>query len=62
MVCSYWEEHRWSSLDGWVCTVEFGIAGSVDGFDVFDIFGGALVAGRLQLFFTFGPVLVFVYL
>ena len=37
-------------------TVEVGVGRSVNAFDVFDGFGGALVAGRLQLALAVGPV------
>ena len=51
---------RWSSLCVTSVTIELGVAGGVDGFDVFDVFSGALVAGRLQLLLALGPVLVLV--
>lgn len=41
-------------------TVEIGVAGGIDGSDIFDVFGGALVAGGLQFFLAFGPVGVLV--
>lgn len=37
-------------------TVEGGVSGGVDGADVLDGFGGALVTGGLELSLAFGPV------
>jgi len=51
---------RWSNLSGGWGTVEVGIGGGVDDFDVFDGLGGALVAGGFEFFFAFVPVGVFV--
>ena len=48
-------EHRSNNLNGGRSTVEGGIAGSIDGFYIFDIFGGSLVAGGFELFFPLGP-------
>lgn len=41
-------------------TVEVGVARGVDKFDVFDGFGGSLVAVSFEFFLALGPVGVFV--
>ena len=48
--------HRWSNLSEKGVTVEVGVGWSVNGFDVFDGFGGALVAGGFELALAVGPV------
>lgn len=47
---------RWSNLNRKRVTVEVGVGRSVNAFDVFDGFGGALVAGGLELALAVGPV------
>ena len=41
-------------------TVKVGIARSIDDFDVFDGFGGPLIAGGFEFFFAFWPVGIFI--
>lgn len=43
-----------------VRTIEVWVAGVVDDFDVFDRFGGALIACGFEFFFSFCPVGVFI--
>lgn len=52
--------HRWSNLNELLGTVEVGVGRGVDGADVFDGFGSALVAVVLELFLALLPIGIFV--
>ena len=61
MVLKSCKAHRLSNLEiEIVSTIEVRITRSIDGLDIFDVFGCTLVTGSFELIFALWPVGIFI--